>query len=105
VFATNDGNRLRCATLMPDFLLSFGRSTNVMMVHEYKATSKDSLLDEYVVLACMFQDVAVLFSECLIDLFFSVPFVDLCRGIAFFSGWWLLHGGGWGWEGDAAPRP
>jgi hypothetical protein len=98
VFATKGEIRLRCASLMPDFTLSFVQPTNVMMVLEYKATSKVSKLDEYVVLACMFQDVAVLFSECLIDLFFSVPFVDLCRGIAFFLGmvvaarWWLGMG-------------
>jgi hypothetical protein len=94
VFATNDENRLRCASLMPDFVLSLLQPLNVMMVLEYKATSKDSRLDEYVVLAFRFQDVAVPFSECLIGLFSLCLLWTCVGGSSFFSGWWLLHGGG-----------
>jgi hypothetical protein len=69
VFATNDEHRLCCASLMPDFMLSFVQPLNVMMVLEYKATSKNSKLDEYVVLALRLQNVAVPVSVCLICLF------------------------------------
>jgi hypothetical protein len=95
VFATKGEIRLRCASLMPDFTLSFVQPTNVMMVLEYKATSKVSKLDEYVVLAFRFQDVVVPVSVRLICVFLFAPFVGLCRGIAFFLGmvvaarWWL----------------
>jgi hypothetical protein len=87
VFATNDGNRLRCASLMPDFMLSVLQPLNVMMVLEYKATTKDSRLDEYVVLAFRFQGCGCAFFRVPdLPIFLCVHFVGLCRGIAFFLG-------------------